>query len=204
MPSTLVEAIVAAIRLTVPFRTLPAMTRPLDELWHAHNSTLLSLRLPLYHNRLHKPRPRPKAYDAAIQAGLAILGAFARAVTTRQAIVRIERGQLAAISFQPRPFAANWNREHALSPGALADAMTDPLTMTGQQPTVSTGDMIHLAGKVAMTVADIASNGVQANGTATFEFGTAPGTQPVVRVVYRPKEASDKQPPHIEVLRYHR
>jgi hypothetical protein len=46
---------------------------------------------------------------------LAILGAFARAVDTRQAIVRIERGQLAATPFRPRPSAADWNREHVLS-----------------------------------------------------------------------------------------
>lgn len=55
------------------------------------------------------------AGERRIQAGLAILGAFARAVDTRQAIVRIERGQLAATPFRPRPSAADWNREHALS-----------------------------------------------------------------------------------------
>ena len=202
MPSTLIEAIVEAIRLTVPFRTLPAMTRPLDEFWHAHNHALLSLRLPLYHERLHKTRPKPQAYDAAIQTGLAILGAFAGAMNTRQAIVRIDSGQLAAISFQPRPFAANWNREHALSPGALVDPMTDPLTLTSQRPIVSTGDMIHLAGKIAMAVAGMASNSAQADGTVTFEFGTAAGNQPAVRAVYRPKDASHSQPAHIEVLRH--
>jgi hypothetical protein len=80
--------------------------------------------------------------------------------------------------------------------------MTDPLTMTGQPPTVSTGDMLHLAGKVAMAVADTAGNGAQANGTATFEFGTSPANQPEVRVVYRSKDAPHPQPSHIEVLRH--
>lgn len=122
---------------------------------------------------------------------------------TRQAIVRIESGQLAAISLQPRPFAANWNREHALSPEALADPMTDPLTLTSQRLTVSTGDMVHLTGKVAMAVTGVTSNGAQADGTVTFEFGTAPGNQPAVRVVYRQKDASQSDPAHVEVLRYH-
>lgn len=112
----------------------------------------------------------------------AILGVFARAVNIRQAIVRIECGQLAATSFQPRPFAANWNRDHALSPGALAHPMTDPLDLTSLRPTVSTSDMIRLAGKTAMAVAGVVSNGAQADGTVTFEFATAPGNLPAVRV----------------------
>ena len=143
------------------------------------------------------------AGERHIQAGLAILGAFARAVNTRQATVRIVYGQLAAISFQPRPFAANWNREYALSPGALADPTTDPLDLTSLRPMVSTGDMIRLAAKTAMAVAGMASNGAQADGTVTFAFATAPSSPPAVCVVYQPKDTSHSQPAHDEPLRHH-
>jgi hypothetical protein len=135
---------------------------------------------PFLHRRAVEPA---LASERHIQTGLAVLGAFARAVNTRQAIVRIERGQLAVISFQPRPFAANRNHGHALSPGALADPMTDPLNLTSQQPTVSTSDMIHLVGKTAMAVAGVASNGPQTDGTVTFEFAIVPGNVPAVSIV---------------------
>ena len=59
--------------------------------------------------------------------------------------------------------------------------MTDPLGLTSLRPTVSTGDMIRLAGKTAMAVAGVASNGAQADGTVTFEFATAPGNLSAVR-----------------------
>jgi hypothetical protein len=135
-----------------PFASLPAMSRPLDELAFAHEYTLLALRLPLHHRRLRKARPKPKLYDAAIQPGLAILGAFAQQMGTRQAIVRLENGKPSAISFQPRPFEANWTREHALSPEALHDPTTDRLLLSDTLPRVSTGDMVHLAAKIALAV----------------------------------------------------
>jgi hypothetical protein len=65
MPSTLIRAMVEGLRQTVPFRSLPVMNRPLDELWFAHNHAMLQLRLPLYHRRLGKSRPKDKVYDDA-------------------------------------------------------------------------------------------------------------------------------------------
>jgi hypothetical protein len=188
----LIAAIVRSLRDTLPFASLPAMSRPLDELAYAHDYTLLALRLPLHHRRLRKARPKPKLYDAAIQPGLAILGAFAQQMGTRQAIVRLEDGAPSAISFQPRPFEANWTREHALSPHALADPTTDRLLLSDTLPRVSTGDMLHLAAKVALAVVD--KTEAEANGTATFQFVAGKPFRPMVRVVYRPKGANATRP----------
>ena len=105
MPNSLIAAFVEGLRSTVPFHNLPVTNRPTEELWSAHNTCLLQLRLPLYYDRLRKPQPKQKAYDQAIQSGLAILSSFAAVVDTRQMIVRIERGAPEAISFQPRPFS---------------------------------------------------------------------------------------------------
>jgi hypothetical protein len=41
-----------------------------------------------------------------------------------------------------------------------------------------------------MAVAGVVGNCAPADGTLTFEFGTAPGDQTAVGVVYRPKDAS--------------
>lgn len=193
--TSLIAAIVEGLQQTVPFHSLPATTRPINALWFAHTQSLLQLRLPLYHTRLRKPRPKQKVYDEALQAGLAVLASFAREVGTQRAIVRVAEGTLDAISFQPRPFAANWNRQPALSPGALADPTLDPLTLTGQMPIVSTGDMLHLAGKVALVMADVsaAAAGVhRGSGTATIEFPSNPD-KPAARLVYRPLNASPCQ-----------
>jgi hypothetical protein len=186
--TSLVAAMVEGRLQTVPFHKLPATTRPINALWFAHTHALLQLRLPLYHTRLRKPRPKQKVYDEALQAGLAVLASFAREVGTHRAIVRIDKGTLDAISFQPRPFAANWNRSPSLSPDALADPTTDPLTLTGQLPTVSTGDMLHLAGKVALVMADIAAAedhpDYPPSGTVTIEFPPN-AEKPAAHLVYR-------------------
>jgi len=192
MPNSLVAAFVDGLRQTVPFHSLPVTNRPTEELFEAHNTCLLQLRLPLYYDRLRKPRPREKTFDAAIQSGLAILSSFAATVGTHQAIVRIERGAPEAISFQPRPFSgANWVRPHSISPVAIQADLTDPLLeidpidarSTLTMP-VSTRDVLHLAGKVATVLALQAEHRTLPSGTATFIF-TKDGATPTGRVVYR-------------------
>lgn len=88
MTDELITGLVESLRRTLPFQSLAVTNRPHEALWRAHNETLLALRLPLYHARLGRARPKPKGYDTAIQAGLAILGAFAHVTGTRQAIVQ--------------------------------------------------------------------------------------------------------------------
>lgn len=192
----LIKAMVDNLRRTKPFSSLPPMTRPLDELVFAHEYTLLALRLPLYHHRLRKARPKPKAYDVAIQQGLALLGAFAQEVGARQAIVRLEDGRPTAISFQPRPFGANWTRDHALSPEALHDPTTDRLLLSDTLPRVSTGDMVHMAAKITLAVVD--KHEADPNGTATFQFSADSPRDPEVHVTYRSKASN--APRHEESL----
>ena len=52
MPNPLVAAFVEGLRGTVPFRSLPVTNRPTEELFEAHNTCLLQLRLPL-HQEIH-------------------------------------------------------------------------------------------------------------------------------------------------------
>jgi hypothetical protein len=47
----LIKAMVDRLRQTKPFASLPAMSRPLDELAYAHDYTLLALRLPQWIDR---------------------------------------------------------------------------------------------------------------------------------------------------------
>jgi len=183
---------IEGLRSTVPFHGLPVTNRPTEELWTAHNDALLQLRLPLYYDRLRKPQPKQKAYDQAIQSGLAILSSFAAVVDTRQAIVRIERGAPEAISFQPRPFGANFIRQYGISPVALQVSWTDPLLeahpINGRSSlttAVSTRDILHLAGKVATALALQVEHRTLPSGHATFLF-TREGHRPMARVVYRP------------------
>jgi hypothetical protein len=189
MPSTLIEAMVARLQRTAPFHGKPVMNRPLNTLWHWHEQTLLQLRQPLHHRYLRKPRPKLKVYDEAIQAGLAILAAFASETHVKQAIVRIGAdNRLDAISFQPRPFAAAWNRTHAISPGALADAMMDPMS-GAEVPRMHVADMIHLAGKVSLAIANKVTDDGDISGHATFEFNRNPNApETLVLVTYRPHD----------------
>jgi hypothetical protein len=199
--TSLIEAMVEGLRQTAPFQSLPAMTRPQDELWRALNNTLLQLRQPLYYEYLHKPAPKDKDYDEAIQSGLAILHVYAANTGTRQAIVRLKNGHTDAISFQPRPLGANWTAQHLLQPQALLDPDKDPLTAAGSLPEVSTFDMLHMAGKVARAFA-MRSVGpkVPPNGVATFEFAKADNQTPA-RMVYRPRDLPHSAPSLIVSLK---
>jgi hypothetical protein len=192
---TLIAALLEGLRHTVPFHTLPATNRPAEQLWTAHNDTLLQLRMPLYHGRLAKPRPKQKVFDTAIQSGLAVLGSFALTTHIPQAVVRLERGSPTAISFQPRPFGgANWTPRHGISPTRLQLSWTDPLLERNPDEApgqltmdVSTRDMLFMAGKVAVATANSAGPNWRPSGTATLTFATT-GTRPEARIVFRPLE----------------
>jgi len=199
--TSLIEAMVEGLRQTAPFQSLPAMTRPQDQFWHVLNNTLLQLRQPLYHQYLHKPVPKDKVYDEAIQSGLAILHVYAANTGTHQAIVRLMNGHTDAISFQPRPLGANWTAQHLLQPQALLDSDKDPLTTAGGLPEVSTLDMLHMAGKVARAFA-MCSVGpkVPSNGTATFEFAKTDNQTPA-RLIYRPRDLPHSAPSFVVSLK---
>lgn len=178
-------AMLDTLRQTVAFQDLAVATaRPHEIIWSAYSRTLLALRLPLYYRRLHKPEPKPKVYETAIQSGLAIVTAFAVATSVRQAIVRIAAGRIDALSFQPRPFAANWTAAHALAPPALHNRATDPLVAGTPRPSIETSDMISLCGKVALLVNYRAFGldiGAATDGTTTFGFAPAPAALVVFR-----------------------
>jgi hypothetical protein len=196
MTNELIKGVVDALRRTPPYRSLPVTNRPHDALWHAHNDALHMLRLPLHHQYLRKPRPKPAAFDAAIQAGLAILASFAWVIGTRQAIVRISDGQRQAISFQPRPFGTNWTAEHAISPVSLHSNVLDPLLAPSPpiearaQPRleVPTRDILHLAGKTALVLMN-STGGEHKTGHVTFVFDNS-GPEPRARAVWRPLPAN--------------
>jgi hypothetical protein len=183
-------AMLDTLRQTVAFQDLAAATgRPHEVLWNAYTQTLLGMRLPLYYRRLRKPEPKPKVYEAAIQSGLAIVTAFALATGVKQAIVRLAAGRIDALSFQPRPFAANWTATHALAPPALHNRATDPLVAGTPRPSLETADLLSLCGKVALLLnyrafgLDI-DNGAVTDGTTTFGFAPAPAALVVFRAVH--------------------
>jgi hypothetical protein len=159
--------------------------------------------LPLHYRRLGKSRPKPKAYDEAIQMGLAILACFAHCADTHRAIIRINANAGEAISFQPRPWGANWTAAHALSPDALLDPGLDPLTMHGQLPQVSTADILHLSRLTALAFIDHVGQEPpgEIRASATFEFVTLDDNRPTARLLYRPFE-QHHLPARIEMLRY--
>lgn len=185
MTNPFLEGLIEGLQQSVAFKDLVVMNRPPDTLWHAHNTALLQLRLPLYAYRLQpkKAAPKAKIYDEAIQSGLAILAAFAQQAGTNQAIVRLTDKWFDSISFQPRPSGANWTAEHAITPEALHEPLTDPLIGENNWAAVWTGDMLHLAGKTALAYAHKNHNG---EGTATFEFFETAQGGPCARLVYRP------------------
>jgi hypothetical protein len=197
MPNSLIAAFLDGLRQTQPFHSLPASNQLTEQLWESHNTVLLQLRLPLYYDRLRKPRPKQKTYDTAIQSGLAVLGSFALITGTAQAIVRIDRGASQAISFQARPFGANWVVDHGVTPVALQQSWSDPLLERDQMEAprmltldVSTRDVLHLAGKVALAVVNSTTTDPRSRGTATFTFARI-GTQPKARVIYRPLQPNE-------------
>jgi hypothetical protein len=187
MPNPLLAAFVDDLRSTVPFQTLPAMSRPLETLWSAHNQTLLAMRQPLYGSYLRpgKARPKPKDYATAVQSGLAILAAYANATGTKQAIVRFTKGKTDAISFQPRPSGANWTKQHALTG---IDRAHDPMVETNEYEAVTTADILFLAEKTVLTFIGEHTNPSIISGTATFVFFDPTKDTPNARLVLRYKE----------------
>jgi len=197
MYPSLLEAFAEGLRLTVPFNDLPATTRPTDVIWITANSTNLALRLPLYHLKLGKPRPKSSTYNHAIQSGLAILASFAHAAGTRQAIVRIAGGERKAISFQKRPASANWTCVHAISPDLLHSNFTDPLPRpdealapAGMMAEVSTRGVVHMAGKTALTILHSLPEEID-DCTVTYVFDNG-FLRPHARAVLRPVEANKR------------
>jgi hypothetical protein len=132
----------------------------LNGLWNALNTTLLELRASIYHVRLGKKAPKLVARQASIQKALALLGAFAATLGTRQAIVSCERGLPRSISFQPQPDGLNWTAKHALS---CKHDIPQPIGL------VEIHDFMFLAVKTICAVAHY-QMGYMRDGTATFHF----------------------------------
>jgi hypothetical protein len=194
------EEMARGVRQTPAFQNLPAINSR-QAVWDALNGTLLQLRIPLFHKYLGKPTPKDAAYDVAIRSGLTVLQAFAATAATRQIIVRFTGDRAAAISFQPRPFHANWTAEHLLQPGSLLDSDQDPLTAGGGMPQVRTSDMLFLAHKVAWAHAfRTLKVDTVPDGTATFQFGQTNGGA-TVRLTFRPRDLPVSAPSYVTVLR---
>jgi len=172
MDEQLVKQMAEQLRALPLFAELPARTRPMNTLWDALNQTLLELRLPLYHVYLRKPAPKAGVRIAAIQCGLAYLGAFAHCTGTNQAIVTTAGGHPRSISFQPRTDEFNWTAEHAIS--APDDSM-----LCRHATSVGIEDVLFLAAKVSYAVAGYQA-GSAADYTATFTFDGRPGNVKVV------------------------
>lgn len=176
MDDQLVTRMADTLRTMKPFEELPARTRPMNTLWDALNQTLLDLRLPLYHVYLKKPAPKPGVRQAAVQCGLAYLGAFSHCTGTKQAIVTTRGGHPRSISFQPRTEEFNWTAEHAIS---CAEGRS---MLTRHANRVDVDDVLFLAAKVSYAVGGYQA-GCAPNYTTTFSFeGSRPGN---VRVVVR-------------------
>jgi hypothetical protein len=167
------------LRLTHPFTDLPVMNRPMNVTWQALNDTLMAMRLPLYHKALRKPMPAEKAYETATQLGLALLGAFAAAVGTKQAIVSSRGRWIDRISFQPRPDGMNWTAEHAIDPQNLVQRRPpDP------NQNVQIEDFLFMAAKTTYVIGRHQA-GTIPDTTATFAFGESTQGYPWVEAVVR-------------------
>jgi hypothetical protein len=188
----LVAGIVEGLELTKPFYgQLPAKTRPMTSLWAAHEKALHALRMPLYYSRLGKPKPKPAAYDQAVQSGLAIAASFARIAGSQRVIIPVRNGIASSISIQPRPWQqANWTAEHGLSSG-LVEPCDDPMTADdpNRLPRVSTSDVMHLMRKVALAFVS-AQDICSFPGTVTIEF-TNDRDQPSARMIFKPFDSGD-------------
>ncbi len=195
MSNQFLEGFLEGLRLTSPFQHLSGQARPTATIWTAHDASLLALRGPVYQKTLRKPALKPAAHDAAIQSGLAVLASFARAVGTRQALVRIDGDQCQAISFQPRPFDCNWTAAHAIAPTDLHHDAKDPLLdgapLTGIASVVSTRRVVHLAGRVALAIAHRTGDW-DPSGQATFEF-TNRYERPKARVRWRSRSGASSE-----------
>jgi hypothetical protein len=166
------------LRVTKPFGDLPVMNRPMSVVWAALDQTLDLMRLPLYHQRLRKPQPAEKAYEAAIQKALALLGAFAVAFEVNQAIVRSSRRWIDSISFQPRPEGMNWTAKHAIAPADLVHHANSQHAYD-----VALEDFLFLAAKVTYVISRRPA-GALPDTVATYAFrlfGDVPAVEGVVR-----------------------
>jgi hypothetical protein len=160
---------VALLQNTAPFWSKVTVTnRPMETLWWTLNDTDMQLRMPLYHRRLGKREPKPADRQTAIQSSLAILGAFAAVIGTRQAVLSSEGGHITSISFQPRPFGVNWTAEHAIS---CLDF--DPLYPALRAMHVEVPDILHLARKVVHVIAGCQA-GQMVDAVTTFAFQHTP------------------------------
>jgi hypothetical protein len=159
------ERLTSILRTTRPYVDLPVTNRAMTDLWSAMDDCLLKLRMPLYYRRFRKRPPKPADYHTAIQAGLALVGAFATGMGTNQAIISSRRGWIDRISFQPRPHGMAWSAKHAISPQDLVHAAHT----TGPYE-VSLEDFLHLSAKVVYAVAHHNAGEIP-DATATYAFG---------------------------------
>jgi hypothetical protein len=171
------ERLCALLRITRPFAHLPVTNRPMTTLWAAMDDALMALRMPLYHKRLGKAPPKSADSAKAIQAGLALLGAFASGFGTRQAIVSSRNGWIDRISFQPRPEGINWTAAYAISPQAPVRRASTAIPYA-----VSIEDFLHLSAKVIYAVAGYNAGAIP-DVTATYAFDLTHATIRVAVVV---------------------
>ena len=115
-------------------------------------------------------RPRPAAYETAIQSSLAILEAFAATVGTKQAVLSSQGGRFTSISFQPRPYGVNWTAEHALTLGE-----TEMIFHKARGMHIEVADMLHLAAKVTLAITRCQA-GRMVDAVTTFTFDQYAGT----------------------------
>ncbi len=176
IPDDVIEQMNRQLQDTAIFpRTVSS--RPRANVWRMLDTVLLALRLPLYHQRLGKKAPKPALIDQAIQASLMVLGAYAAASETRQAIVSIQDGALRAVSFQPRLHDISWNLPYLISPEA-ATRTTD-----GPRPHVQIEDMLALSVKLVHAV-NGANLGKMPDSVSTIRFKTrADGTMQVDGII---------------------
>jgi hypothetical protein len=163
IPADIIERMLTTLQSSDCFPDAPAMTRSMQTVWNILDDCLHALRLPLYHQRLGKKPAKAADHQAAIQRSLALLGAFAAAIGTKQAIVSTENGTVRSISFQPRPYAMNWTAAYAIDPVELTRS-------TPREPySVEIEDMLHLAAKIAHAVSGH-NIGQMPDGVTTFGF----------------------------------
>lgn len=176
-------AILDALQKTLPFRDMPPMRRPVDDLWAVLEETLLALRMPIYHIKLGKRAPKLKDRERAIQMALAMLAAFGHTMKTRQAVISCERGVARSISFQPRPGTFNWTYEHSLSCQRNFELRTYGVRID---------DFMFLTVKTICAVAHY-QMGFMRDCTSTFHFGRTANdiwSSVIVREKYAPKSFS--------------
>jgi hypothetical protein len=78
--------------------------------------------------------------------------------------------------------------------------MSDPLTLSDQRPRMQISDILFIAGKTAEAIAELAANGGDKSGNATFKFDFT-GAELDVRVVYRQQGTRPDHASHTVILR---